>query len=352
MAVSKSLSKRLALFLSLFVALVLLMAAASVPSVHAVADASGSAGSAGSAGSEGGDGGAKYAYHDDGSHDAKPQGWQKEDFELFDLQAALRKIDPKLDFYSVLELPRTASEREINKAYRRMSLAYHPDKTDNPKHRKLSTLLTNIATILKEDESRARYDGHLKRGFPAKGRLGYYYERYRPGVFMVFVILLLVVSVAQYITSWVFYYRRKQEVAAEIAELNTMSVMQLKKHLQRTFKETEAFNKRALKTATESPFQILLASGEISKADYEVREPALSDTAIVQVPLWIAATVPKIPAILSGKAAKEAADATAAEASAEQADASEPAAAASAARTSTASATAASKKKSRRRADE
>ncbi|KAI8920442.1 hypothetical protein BC831DRAFT_526341 [Entophlyctis helioformis] len=66
--------------------------------------------------------------------------------------------------------------------------------------------------------------------------------------------------------------------------------------VQRTFIETETFNKHALKTATESPFQILLASGEISKADDKVREPVLSDTAIVQVPLWMAATVPKMPA--------------------------------------------------------
>ena len=32
------------------------------------------------------------------------------------------------DFYKILEIPRSANEKEIKKAFKKMSLKYHPDK--------------------------------------------------------------------------------------------------------------------------------------------------------------------------------------------------------------------------------
>ena len=51
--------------------------------------------------------------------------WEQEDHQIFDLQDALKRlIDPKADFYTVLNIGRDADERTITKAYRKTSLKW------------------------------------------------------------------------------------------------------------------------------------------------------------------------------------------------------------------------------------
>ena len=39
----------------------------------------------------------------------------------------------KRDYYKVLDLPKTATEAEIKKAYRRLAMKYQPDRNPNDK---------------------------------------------------------------------------------------------------------------------------------------------------------------------------------------------------------------------------
>ncbi|KAH9273858.1 hypothetical protein BASA83_003852 [Batrachochytrium salamandrivorans] len=231
--------------------------------------------------------------------------WDTEDHEIFDLQDALVSIDPKADFYSVLEVPRTAEQAEINKAYRKKSRTFHPDKTTDTKLHRLHTLLTSISTILKDDDKRLRYDGHLSRGFPTWRGTDYYYSRYKPGLVEVVVFILFFISVAQYIIAWIFYHRQKQEIETKIGYLNELSYVQLKKHYQKRTKDngsgngsgsdtapsSPAFIKRALKTST--PLELLIASGDIDRSEFVAKKPSLFDVVLVQLPMWICTLIPR-----------------------------------------------------------
>ena len=59
-------------------------------------------------------------------------------------------------FYQILEVPETASQEEIKKAYRKLSLKHHPDKNNNPesieKFQKISEAYETLGTVEKRQE--------------------------------------------------------------------------------------------------------------------------------------------------------------------------------------------------------
>src|SRR5579864_987720 len=69
----------------------------------------------------------------------------------------------KRDYYAVLGVPRTASEKEIKTAYRKLARKHHPDV--NPGDKKSENLFKEIGeaySVLSDPEKRKKYDrwGH------------------------------------------------------------------------------------------------------------------------------------------------------------------------------------------------
>jgi molecular chaperone DnaJ len=81
----------------------------------------------------------------------------------------------KRDYYKVLDVPRSATEVEIKKAYRRLAMKYHPDR--NPNDREAEELFKEVKEayeVLTDSERRAAYDqyGHAGVEAAARGRAG------------------------------------------------------------------------------------------------------------------------------------------------------------------------------------
>lgn len=79
----------------------------------------------------------------------------------------------KRDYYSVLEVSRSASLEDIKKAYRKLALKYHPDK--NPGNRQAEDRFKEVSEayeILRDPEKRQMYDQFGQAGAQAGGFQG------------------------------------------------------------------------------------------------------------------------------------------------------------------------------------
>ena len=77
----------------------------------------------------------------------------------------------KRDYYEILEVPRTASEEEIKKAYRKQALKFHPDKNPGDKHAEEKFKEVGEAyEALSDPQQRAAYDQYGHDAFDPRRR--------------------------------------------------------------------------------------------------------------------------------------------------------------------------------------
>lgn len=79
----------------------------------------------------------------------------------------------KRDYYKVLDVPKTATEAEIKKAYRRLAMKFHPDRNPNDKEAEERFKEAKEACeVLTDTQKRAIYDQHGHAGIEAASRGG------------------------------------------------------------------------------------------------------------------------------------------------------------------------------------
>lgn len=166
------------------------------------------------------------------------------DHEVFRLRdEVIASEGPDATFYSFIGVSPSASQDEINKAYRKKSRQIHPDKArqayianyakpDKTKKKPGVTVrkqpsakelrqfdkdasarfarLGVVANILRGGD-RQRYDHFLKNGFPAWRGTGYYYSRYRPGLGSVLFGLFVMIGGAAHYGALYLGWRRQRD---------------------------------------------------------------------------------------------------------------------------------------------
>ena len=79
----------------------------------------------------------------------------------------------KRDCYDVLGVPRSASKDDIKKAYRKLALKYHPDKTKGDKNSEEKFKEASEAYhILSDEKRKANYDQFGHAAFEGAGGTG------------------------------------------------------------------------------------------------------------------------------------------------------------------------------------
>ncbi|KAI0005026.1 DnaJ-domain-containing protein [Russula compacta] len=140
--------------------------------------------------------------------------WTKEDHEIFDLVSAVEAAEGKgTTFYSWLDVSPSASMAEIGRAYRRRSMLLHPDKNLGVKGvQERFARLGVVASILRNQEGRERYDFFYKNGVPRWRGTGYYYSRFRPGIGTVLVFLTVLSTGLHYVIQRMNYKRDLERI--------------------------------------------------------------------------------------------------------------------------------------------
>jgi molecular chaperone DnaJ len=77
------------------------------------------------------------------------------------------------DFYSVLEVDRSASEDQIKQAYRKLAMRYHPDRNGGSKDAEEQfKKITEAYDVLRDSQKRAMYDRYGEAGLRGAGGAG------------------------------------------------------------------------------------------------------------------------------------------------------------------------------------
>lgn len=173
----------------------------------------------------------------------------KTDREIFRVRDELAQYEgPDVTFYDFLGVTPSASQDEINKAYRKKSRSLHPDKVkqqltaertkakkDSKKNKKSGVPVAkppsqseikaavkaasdrqarlSIVTNILRGPGRERYDHFMANGFPVWKGTGYYYNRYRPGLGTVmFGVFLSLGGGAHYLALYMGWKRQRDFV--------------------------------------------------------------------------------------------------------------------------------------------
>lgn len=152
--------------------------------------------------------------------------WSPLDHEIFKLNDQVtRDLGAKTSFYNWLEVSPKATAEEIHKAYKRISRRIHPDKVarfgSKKEYKEATERFTRLGLInqiLRNTESKERYDFFLEHGFPRWKGGDYFYSRYRPGLGFVLVFLFLLIGTGQYVAKRITASQHRKHMSMVISD--------------------------------------------------------------------------------------------------------------------------------------
>ncbi|XP_067640660.1 uncharacterized protein F54F2.9 [Eurosta solidaginis] len=131
--------------------------------------------------------------------------WDSEELEIFDLVEEVNQ-----NFYEFMNISQEATNNEIKRAFRGLSIILHPDKNPSEDANIQFRNLVSIYEVLKETSKREKYNRVLREGLPNWKSALYYYRRMRKiGLYEGAAILFVIITIGQYLFAWAAYLEKK-----------------------------------------------------------------------------------------------------------------------------------------------
>ncbi|CAL2038180.1 unnamed protein product [Caenorhabditis brenneri] len=130
--------------------------------------------------------------------------WTTEDLALYDLVEEVG-----VNFYEWFDIPRDATSNQVKKAYRKLTLEWHPDRNSAADATEKFRQVAGIYEVLKTTELREKYDNILENGLPSWRQPLYYYRRMRKLEWYEGILVLLFIgTIAHYLMMWAAYFEK------------------------------------------------------------------------------------------------------------------------------------------------
>ncbi len=166
------------------------------------------------------------------------------DYEIYELIDRLNKLKPEHStFYDLLQVKPSATSEEISRQFRRLSFAYHPDKTQGDlEAKKVFTLYSGASQVLKVPESRRRYEWILNEAPPWHRSQVYLIRQFREGrgaagrsgrkevsVGGLMAFLLVLLTVTQLLLQWTRFLINRYWIWSGSRALKSIPPQELKR---------------------------------------------------------------------------------------------------------------------------
>ncbi|VDK72574.1 unnamed protein product [Litomosoides sigmodontis] len=152
--------------------------------------------------------------------------WTAEELFIYDLVEEVGE-----NFYSFYGISKDAEISHIKKAYRRLSMEWHPDRNSDEKAEQQFRKIAAIYEVLKSNELREEYDRVLENGLPSWRQPVFYYRRARKlSWFEGVVVLAIICSIGHYFMLWGAYVDKYLTLSSSRSKLRKKEIRQLKKN--------------------------------------------------------------------------------------------------------------------------
>ncbi|PVZ98761.1 hypothetical protein BB558_000568 [Smittium angustum] len=215
--------------------------------------------------------------------------WEEIDYEIFELWDSIKKFDKTTNWYELIGVTEKATIGDINKAYRKISIKYHPDKMRGSKKeiKKATDKFSRIglvANIFRDDYKRKRYNFFKKNGVPKWRGTGYLYTRYRPGGGSVVVGLLIFFSFIQYLFMKLNYWRAQERIKEyeEYMKAGKKSKLFIDKSMKPNRKSRRNYEEESDEYMDDGEASF----NEAGINPYTVEPPRFSNLLVVSIPMY------------------------------------------------------------------